>query len=169
MTAMSDFEIRANNIETAIQSARERVVDFGYSDDSPEEAVSRVVGMFITWLTACEEARQQESNGSASFTRNVIQALPVEDDPNWDTYLQPPPSSTLRQRAEALWGIRVAYTHGDGDIELITNLNNKEYAKNAPNILRGVSIQDGKLILNEGVYHEAIRTMVQIRDVLQSN
>jgi len=169
MAAMSSFEIRANNIETAIQSARGRVKDFGYSDDSPEETVSRVVGMFITWLTACEEARQQEANGSASFTRNVIQALPAEDDPNWDTYIMPQPNSTLRQRAESLWGIRIAYTHGDGDTELITNQNNKKYATNAPNILGGVAIQNGKLILNECVYHEAIRTMVQIRDVLRFN
>jgi len=166
MAAMSKFEIRANNIKTAIELARNRVVDFGYSDDSSQETVSRVVGMFITWLTACEEARQQEATSGASFTKNVIQVLPIEDDSSWVSYIMPPPNSTLRQRAESLWGIRITYTHGDGDIDLITNPNNKNYAINAPNILRGVSIENNKLVLNENVYHEAIRTMVQIRDLL---
>ena len=166
MCAMSDFEIRANNIETAIQSARQRVEDFGYSCDSPEETVSRVVGMFITWLTASEEARQQDINNNATFTKNVIQALPVNDDSSWETYIMPQPTSTLRERAESLWGIRVAYTHGDGNIDLIKNTKNKQYALNSQNILEGVLVENNRLILSEGVYHEAIRTMVQIRDVL---
>jgi len=98
--------------------------------------------------------------------KNVIQALPVEDPPNWETYIMPPPNSTLRQRAESLWGIRVAYTHGDGDISLITNQTNKKYATDAPSYLQGVLLKNNKLILNGGVYHEAIRTIVQIRDLL---
>lgn len=166
MSAMSDFEIRANNIVTAIQVADHRVKDFGYAEDSPEEASSRIVGMFVTWLTACEEARHQATNSSASYTRNVINALPVQDDPNWDDYIMPPPTSTLRERAEALWGVRIAFTHGDGDLNLISNQQNKSYAQNAAKILEGVSINGTKLILNGGLFHSAIRTMVQIRDVI---
>ena len=78
MGVMSDFEIRANNIETAEQ----RVTDFGYSYDSPKETVSRVVGMFVIWLTSCEEARHQSTSANASFIRNVINQLPVQDYPN---------------------------------------------------------------------------------------
>jgi len=76
VAVMSDFEIRANNIETAIQCAGDRVEGFGYSDDAPEETVSRVVGMFITWLTACEEARQQETNSNASFAKKCNTSSP---------------------------------------------------------------------------------------------
>lgn len=57
MSNMSDFEIRANNMVTAIETAQQRVEDFGYSNDSPAETVSRIVGMFVTWLTACCQAR----------------------------------------------------------------------------------------------------------------
>ncbi|MBM0744314.1 hypothetical protein JOY44_22320 [Phormidium sp. CLA17] len=163
---MSDFEIRANNIMTAIEIAEHRVSNYGYSDDPPEETVSRVIGMFITWLTACEEARQQVVNGNASFTRNVIEALPVDDDPNWDTCIMPPSNSTLKERAQALWGIRVAFTHGDGDITLIKNTQNRQFAINSQSQLMGVSIQNNKIYLRETVCHIAIRTMVQIRDVL---
>jgi hypothetical protein len=112
---MTDFEVRANNIEVAISGARHRVDDFGYDDDPPEEAVSRVIGMFICWLTACEEARLQGSVPGASFRRDIIDALPLADNPAWDSYIQPPPASSLRKRTESLWGIRIAFTHGDGD------------------------------------------------------
>jgi len=161
MSRMSDFEIRANNIHIAIETAGHRVDDFGYSDDSTHESVSRVIGMFITWLTACEEARLQ-----GSFFSKVINQLPANDDPSWDTYIMPQPSTSLKQRVEALWGIRIAFTHGDGDINLITNQNNKNFALNAPNILDGVSIENNVMILNENIYPVAIKTMVQIRDVL---
>lgn len=166
MKKMNDFEIRANNIKTAIESASFRVDQFGYSEDATKETVSRVVGMFITWLTACEEARQQYIQANATFTKNVINMLPTSDDTGWDTYIIPPPSSTLRQRAEALWGIRVAFTHADSDISLITNTKNQHYASNSPNIFNSVTLQGNKLQLNEGLYHEAIKTIVQIRDVL---
>ena len=47
MKPMTDFEIRANNIEVAISGARHRIADFGYARDKAEESISRIVGMFI--------------------------------------------------------------------------------------------------------------------------
>ena len=82
MSEMSEFEIRANNVRTAIETASHRVDDFGCSDDPILESVSRVVGMFITWLTACEEARLH-----GSFYSKVINQLPINDVPNWATVL----------------------------------------------------------------------------------
>lgn len=161
---MSDFEIRANNISTAISVARQRVKDFGYDDDSSEASESRVVGMFITWLTASEEARQQAVNSNASFKKSVIDVLPLQDDINWDSYLSA--NTTLRQRAEALWGIRVAFTHGDGNIDLITNTTNRAYVLNAPNVFSNIKIENNTLVLTNSIFHQAIRTMVQIRDVI---
>ncbi len=166
MPGMSNFEIRANNIQTAINTTRNRIEDFGYEDDSAEESVSRVIGMYITWLTSSEEARQQSINSNATFRKNVIDVLPTNDDPSWDHYIEPAPTSTLKQRAEALWGIRIAFTHGDGDIDLITNTTNKNFALNAPSVFNSVSINSNKMMLNESIYHTAIKTMVQIRDVL---
>lgn len=161
MSAMSDFEIRANNIATAISTSSQRISDFGYEEDAPEEAVSRIYGMFVTWLTACEEARHQ-----TGYSQSVIAALPDNDDPNWSQYIAPAPTSTLKQRAQALWGIRVAFTHSDGDLNLITNTTNNGYANDAPNHLPGVSISNDRLIITEAIQHTAIRTMVQLHDVL---
>ena len=105
MGNMTDFEIRANNIATAISASHQRVEHFGYSDDPAKESVSRIYGMFITWLTACEEARHQNS-----YSKSVISALPNIDDPNWKTYISPAPTSTLKQRIESLW-VYVLYSH----------------------------------------------------------
>ncbi len=163
---MSDFEIRANNIATAISNTRQMVEDFGYDDDTPEEAESRVIGMYITWLTATEEARHQQANGNASFKRDVIDQLPITDDSSWSSYISPQPTSTLRERVEALWGIRIAFSHGDGDIDLITSPTNKAYAENVPNIFPNIKIENNQMILNSAIINKAIRTMVQVRDVL---
>ncbi|MDD5298336.1 MAG: hypothetical protein PHU46_15645 [Rhodocyclaceae bacterium] len=155
-------------METAIGGARSRVEDYGYGDDPAHETESRVMGMFITWLTACEEARFQAANPRASFRRDVINALPTQDDPSWGTYILPQPTSSLRQRAEALWGIRIAFTHGDGDTLLITDQVNRSFAQDAPGHIPGASLTNGRLHLTNGIFHTAIRTVVQIRDVLPS-
>ena len=167
MSRMTNFEIRANNIEIAISDARRRVEDFGYSDDSPNETVSRIAGMFICWLTACEEARFQNIYPKATFRSHVIDALPNVDDPNWKTYIKPKTSSSLKQRAEALWGIRIAFTHADGDTTLINNLTNKTFAQNAPHHIPGVTLEStGRLNLAGCNLHTPIRTIVQLQDVL---
>ena len=90
--------------------------------------------MFVTWLTSCEEARHQ-----AGYSQSVIAALPDTDDATWGTYISPQPSSTLKQRAQGLWGIRVAFTHGDGELSLISNTTNRTYAGASPNYLPGVN------------------------------
>jgi len=161
MSRMSDFEARANNIATAICASRDRIEDFGYGDDPVDEAVSRIYGMFITWLTSCEEARHEKG-----YSESVIAALPDQDDPNWRVYMKPLPKGTLKQRAQCLWGIRVAFTHGDGEIASIQNIKNRTYAENAATILPGVSLENNRLLLNRAIEHTAIRTMVQIRDIL---
>lgn len=166
MSAMSDFEVRANNMETAIAGAMDRVAEFGYESDSPGEAGSRLIGMYICWLTACEEARRQLANPNASFKSDVINVLPTADDPSWQTFIEPRPSSTLRQRAESLWGIRIAFTHGDGDIALIRDRKNQQFAQDAHLHIPGVTLRGTQLILSGCNLHTLIRTIVQIQAVL---
>jgi hypothetical protein len=156
MSIMSDFEIRANNIKTAIEDSRSRVTHFGYDDDAPTESVSRVVAMFITYLTTCEEARHIDNNIDASFSRDVLAKLPEQDDPSWGVYIQPIPTSSLKKRVESLWGVRVAFTHGDGNLSRIKNARNKRFAEDAPLHLPGVSVVNGEMTINESVYHVAI-------------
>jgi len=163
---MTDFEIRANNIFTGIQDIRSRIENFGYNDDNPVNGVSRIMGMFITYLTACEESRQNSLGRNGGFTLTVISNLPDTDDPSWPTYIEPAPTSTLKDRAKALWGIRIAFTHGDGDVMQIKNMTNRQYAIDAATILPGVSLNGNQLEITEGVSHYAIRTISQIHDQL---
>jgi hypothetical protein len=166
MGKMSDFEIRANNILIGIENVRSRVNDFGYSEDSATNSVSHVMGMFITWLTACEESRQNSLGKTGGFTATVISILPEIDDPNWSTYIMPLPMSTLKDRVKALWGIRIAFTHGDGDVMQISNMTNRQYAIDSATILPGVTLNGNKLEITEAVSHYAIRTLCQIHDQL---
>lgn len=166
MSLMSDFETRANNIETGIRGVRSRVEQFGYSDDEAAESVSRVVAMFVTYLTACEEARHIQNDINASFSREVLDKLPDIDEPSWGSNIRPVPTSSLKKRLESLWGIRVAFTHGDGDLSLIRSLRNKQFAINAPLHLEGVAVHQNIMTLNEGIFHVAIRSVVQLREIL---
>ncbi len=162
---MSEFEQYANDLWTGIQVADRRVQDFGYNVN-PSETMSQTIGMFITWLTATEEVRQNSLGNSGYFTQTVIEVLPETDDPNWNSYIDEP-KGTLKQRAESLWGIRIAFTHGNGDIELIISPRNKEYARNAENFLPGVELRGNTLKLNSSISNHAIRTIVQIRELLE--
>ena len=165
---MTPFEIRANNYATAIAGASQRIDDFGYKDESPQEVLSRIYASFVIWLTASEEARAQTELGlqSASFRKHIIGAIPKSDDPDWDVYIgrskNDPPVSSLYDRACSLWGIRIAFAHGDGDTSLILDKTNKGYAEAAPNHLPGVTIKGDRLYVG-GITHVAIRTIVQIQ------
>ena len=91
--------------------------------------------------------------------------LPENDDTSWTKYINEP-LGTLKQRAEALWGIRIAFTHGNGDIENITNPANKEFARLAEKYLPGVKLNGTTLELNSNISNHAIRTIVQIKELL---
>jgi hypothetical protein len=164
MAEMSDFEVRANDIWTGISTVKNRVEDFGYASGG-NETMSNVIGMFITWLTASEEVRQNSLGKIGSFTSTVIKELPEDDDPSWKKYIGKP-LGTLKQRTKSLWGIRIAFTHGNGDIDNITNPVNKEYARLAVKFLPGVKLDGTILELNSSISNHAIRTIIQIQELL---
>ena len=165
---MSTFEIRANNYLTAIASAHTRMEEFGYDHEDPKEVLSRIYGSFIVWLIACEEARAHErlSIDRIDFHSHIISALPLSDNPNWRVKIEPAPESTLRERAEGLWGIRVAMTHGDGDISKINSSRNAVFARNAINYLPGIELKSDRIYIDRGVSHVAVRTILQIQEAL---
>lgn len=165
---MTLFEQRANNFQTAIEMAKDRVEDFGYGDEPAQEIVSRVYGSFIIWLTACEEARLQNHYGitHSAYKRYVIDSLPEVDDASWqwsDYYGQ---GATLKRRASALWGLRTAFAHGDGDLRLVGSATNKKFAIGAANDLPGVQVSDQRVSLTAAIFHPAIKTVVQLQEVI---
>jgi hypothetical protein len=165
---MTPFEVRANNVVTAIEASRWRVNEFGYEDDQASEAVSAVFASYVTWLVACEEARAIErlKKERVSFRRDIVEALPEADLIHWDTYIQPVPKSSLRQRMAAIWGLRVAFTHSDGTLSKIADQRNKELAADAPRHLDGLIEKDGKLDASQLSLHLVTRSFVHLRDIL---
>ena len=125
MGKMSDAEIRARNIEIGISAVGYRVEQFGYPEDPANESASRVLAMYVSYLTACEEARHMRTNPNASFSNDVLKKLPDIDDPSWKNNMNPAPQSSLKRRAESLWGIRIAFTHCDGNVDLIKSATNR--------------------------------------------
>ena len=165
---MTPFEVRANNIVTAIEASRSRIEDFGYRDDSASEAVSAVFASYVTWLVACEEARAIErlKKERVSFRRDIVEVLPKSDPNTWKSYIQPAPKSSLRKRMEAIWGLRVAFTHSDGTLSKIADQKNRDFAAEAPRHLDGLIENDGKLDASHLSLHLVTRSFVHLRDIL---
>jgi len=158
---MSEFEQIANDVVTAIETAESRISDFGYGP-ATDEAVSAVNAGLVTWLISSEERRL---NGS--FRTKVLDQLPNNDDPSWQTYISPAPAHSLKRRLEALWGIRIAYTHTAADVTMISNARNRQYAIDAPRYINGCELRNNILMINKLDFHTTIRSIVQVRDVLR--
>jgi len=162
--SMSTFELIANDIVTGIATSADRIRDFGYEEDI-EKSLSGIYSMFVSWLIGYEEERQTDLGRGTSFTKTLIQNLPDHDDPSWESYIMPAPSTTLKKRCMDLWGVRIAFTHGNGNIDRILDQKVKRWAENID--IRGVRLEDRRLIVNGGISHYAIRTIVQVQDVLK--
>jgi hypothetical protein len=165
----SDFELRADNICIALSAARHRIENYGYDHKPADIAISALRATFITWLVACEEARAQDrlGNSKANFVDSVLELLPIADDPSWPNFIEPPPLSSLRHRLEALWGIRIAYTHSDGNVMKIASEKNRKFAIQAPLHLPGTSLIGNWLDVSKCDLHTVKRSIIQVRSILQ--
>ncbi|WP_171134948.1 hypothetical protein [Ruegeria sp. HKCCD7221] len=158
---MSEFEQIANDVVTAMETAEYRISEFGYGA-ATDEAVSAVNAGLVTWLISSEERRL---NGS--FRKKVLDQLPNNDDPNWQSYISPQPTHSLKRRLEALWDIRIAYTHTAADVTMISNAQNQQYAIDAPRYINGCELRNNILMVNKLDFHTAVRSIVQVRDILK--
>lgn len=159
---MSNFELQANDIETALQVSADRIRDFGYGIETIG-ALSAIQAGFLIWCISQEERRL-----GGSFPKIVIDQLPDVDDPGWPLYIQPPPKSSLKRRMESYWGIRVAFTHTGSKVSSISNKQSKKFALGAPNHLKGCSIANDIFDIGNLDTHTLIRSFVQVRDLIYS-
>ena len=61
----------------------------------------------------------------------------------------------------------MAFTHAGGNVNMISNEMNKERAINSHLHLRGVFLShDGRIHLDQSLKHYALKTIVQIQDVI---
>ena len=71
-----------------------------------------------------------------------------------------PDDSSLKGRAQTMWAIRIAFTHGNG---LISQIDDAQVAGYLPGKhLKGINIVDDKIILERQVTFPSVRTAVEI-------
>jgi hypothetical protein len=164
---MSDYDYKLMfNLSSAIGHADHRTASYGYPDDGRTSSVLRAA--FVTWLVACEEARAQvrTNDPKASFVKYVVEALPNSDDLNWEQTNSEGFPSSLKNRMQGLWGIRIAFTHSDGDVSKIVNLKNKAWAQSAHLHVKGVSMSGNVIDMSGADLHYIHRSFAQLQTVL---
>ena len=158
--SMTPFERLANDIVVGIELSRDRIEDFGYQEDT-QYALSCINASLIIWLTASEEKRL-----GGAFRDCVVDQLPDQNDPAWGHNIRPIPGTSLKERMQALWGIRVAFTHGAGDLTRLSNRQNRLWAESATRIVPGCQLSGDLLNCSGMNFHLPIRSIVQVQEIL---
>ena len=154
------------NLGLVIGHADHRTETCGFPDNGKTASVLRAA--FVTWLVACEEARAQirTENPTADFVNQVINVLPDLDDPSWQQTNADGFTAPLKDRMRSLWGVRIAFTHSDGDISKISSARNRAWAENARFYLNGVSLDNGRIDMSVADLHYIARSIAQLQSVL---
>jgi hypothetical protein len=155
------------NMALVVGHAEYRLENCGMTMENPSLVPSVLRASIITWHIACEEARAQRSTGNANanFVESCIEPLPENDDPTWPRLLEPPATSPLKRRLEALWGIRIAFTHSVGDTKRITSAKNRQFAVDSPMHIPGVKIVREVLDLSALNLHYVSRSFDLLRAI----
>ena len=127
--------------------------------ETKEEAInlmSRFRGILISSL--CGEI--EECTG-ISFSKILSQ---LSDSPDFNTskfrHQNMTQSSSLRGRAQTMWAIRIAYTHGNGHIRQIDDDEVIDFLPGEH--IMGIKIESEKIILTGQETFPAVRTAVEI-------
>jgi hypothetical protein len=154
------------NLGLVIGHAEHRTKTCGFLDNGKTASVLRAA--FVTWIVACEEARAQlrTGNPSADFLNQVINALPDLDDPTWEQTNSDGFHSSLKYRMKSLWGIRIAFTHSDGDTAKICNTRNRTWAESAHLHINGVTMKSGQIDMSGADLHYIATSFAQLQTVL---
>ena len=165
--AITDYErllwVLAEEIEDSIASCFRKASDEVEWVDSAEEAndlMRRFRGIFVASVVGEIEEKIDRSFSS------TFQQLPNSPTPKNSKYwfVDMPPTSTPRGRAQAMWAIRIAYTHGNGHIGQITDPDVAAYLE--PSFVRqhfrGLRVEDDIVQVFGDVTHPALKTALEI-------
>jgi hypothetical protein len=155
------------NLSLVIGHADHRTETCGFADSGKTSTVLRAA--FVTWLVACEEARAQirTNDPKASFVKHVVEFLPDDDHPAWEQTNSEGFHSSLKNRMQGIWGIRIAFTHSDGDVSKIGNLKSKAWAQSAHSHVKGVAMSGNMIDMSGADLHYIHRSFAQLQTVLK--
>jgi len=164
---MTDYErllwVFAEEMESSISSCFRKALEEYEWVDSEEEAKSlmrRFRGIFIASLVG--EIEEKIGRKFSSIFDQLSDRPTQPHSMYW--FEDMPETSSLRGRAKLMWAIRVAYTHGNGHINQISDQNVAAYLKLefAKLHFRGLKVENDLVQVSDDVIHPAIKTALEI-------
>ncbi|MCW8966163.1 MAG: hypothetical protein OQK82_05705 [Candidatus Pacearchaeota archaeon] len=172
--SITDYErllwVLAEEMESSIASCFQKASEEYEWVDSDEEAQSlmrRFRGIFVASLVGEIE---EKIGRKFSSVFNQLPDTPTTESSNY-WFEDMPKTSTPRGRAKVMWAIRVAYTHGNGHIDQITDQEvadflNPEFARKH---FRGITVENDLVKVFGDVTYPALKTALEINDKFGTN
>lgn len=165
--AITDYErllwVLAEEIESSIASCFRKASDEIEWVDSDEEAHSlmcRFRGIFVASVVG--EIEEKIGRSFSSTFQQLPNTPTHKNSKYW--FVDMPSTSSPRGRAQAMWAIRIAYTHGNGHINQITDPDVAAYLH--PNFasqhFRGLRVENDTVQVFGDVTYPALKTALEI-------
>jgi len=170
MTQITDQErllwVLAEEFESSISSCFSKVGERHEWVDNDEEAqalMRRFRGVFIASLVG--EVEERIGRKFSSVFDRLSDTPTPKNSKYW--FEDMPINSTPRGRAKVMWAIRIAYTHGNGHIDQVTDEDVADYLNTsfAATHFRGVRIEDDFIKVFGDVTYPALKTILEITDL----
>jgi hypothetical protein len=168
--AITDYErllwVLAEEMDSSIASCFSKVKESYEWVDNKEEAESlarRLRGIFIASLVG--EVEEKIGTKFFSVFEKLSNSPTTQDSKYW--YEHMPESSTPCGRAKVMWAIRIAYTHGNGNISQIGDPKVQKFLE--PEFVnkhfKGIKVENNIVIGLEKVPYPAIKTVLEIENL----
>jgi hypothetical protein len=166
---ISDYErllwVLAEEMESSVASCFRKASEeheWVHSQEEAESLIRRFRGIFVASLVGEIEEKIRRKFSSVF---DQLQDVPtLKESSYW--FVDMPSTSTARGRAKVMWAIRIAYTHGNGHIDQITDKDVANYLK--PAFVRrhfsGVRVENDIVKLSGSVTHPALKTAIEIKE-----
>ncbi len=157
--------VLAEEMESSISSCFQKVSESHEWVNSDEEAKSlmrRLRGTFIASLVG--EIEEKIGRKFSSVFNQLPDTPTTYSNKYW--FEDMPPTSTARGRAKVMWAIRIAYTHGNGHIDQITDNEVADFLQQefAQKHFRGISVENDIVQVYGDVTYPALKTVLEIDD-----
>ncbi|MBT3043514.1 MAG: hypothetical protein KME67_11685 [Candidatus Thiodiazotropha sp. (ex Codakia orbicularis)] len=172
--AITDYErllwVLAEEIESSISSCFQKASDEIEWVDSDEEAralMRRLRGIFVASVVG-----EIEEKIGRSFSSTFQQLPCTPTHKNSEYWFEDMPStSSPRGRAQVMWAIRIAYTHGNGHINQITDRDVAAYLQPsfAMRHFRGLRVENEIVQVFGDVTYPALKTTLEIYERFGGN
>ncbi len=159
--------VLAEEMDSSIRSCIAKSEEKHEWVNNKDEAYSiarRLRGIFIASLVG--EIEEEIGNKFSSLFKQLSNEPTEKNSQYWFRHM--PKSSTPLGRAKVMWAIRIAYTHGNGNINQIGDTNVAKYLdpEFTDKHFNGIQVKDDIVSGLDQVPYSAIKTVLEIKDTL---